>query len=65
MDAARDLAHRFLGTAPHLEWADIAIALDSPVKHLVIVDDSTCGRQNFSCRTNVDVALLVEGEVLV
>ena len=63
MDVARDLAHRLFGTALHFVWTDIAIALACPVKQLVIVEHPACGRQNFSCRTNVNVALLVEHEI--
>jgi hypothetical protein len=64
MDAARDLARWFFRTALQLKSTHITIKLACPVKQLIIIDHRTCGRQNFSRRTNINVALLVECEVL-
>jgi hypothetical protein len=64
MDAARDLAHWLFGTALHLEWAHIAIALARPVKYLVVIHNLARGRENLACGARVDVAFFVEYEVL-
>jgi hypothetical protein len=54
MNAARDLAGRLFGTAPRFA---------RPIQHLVIIHDPSGRGEGFECRTDIDVARLVEGEV--
>ena len=64
IDAARDLSRRLLRTASHLEGARIAVGLAGSVVKQVIVHDLAGRSQSVERRADVDVALLVEGEVL-
>ena len=63
MDVARDLARRLFRAASQLEWTYISIELARPIEQLVVIHDLARGREDFACRTYVDVALLVEYEV--
>jgi hypothetical protein len=63
MDAARDLAGRLFGTAPHFVRAHVAIRFARPIQHLVIIHDPAGRGEGFECWTDVDVARLVEGKV--
>ena len=64
MNAARALARRLLRTASLLEDARSAIACAGSVEEQVIVHDLAGRGENVERRADVDVALLVEGEVL-
>src|SRR5262249_36564724 len=65
VDAARDSAQRRLRTALGLEWAAAAIACPGPVIQCLPIGGYLASRgENLAGRTNVDVAFLVECEVL-
>ena len=64
MNAARDLAGRFFGTASHFERARVAIKFAGPIQPLIIIHDLAGRGEGFECWTDVDVTRLVEGEVL-
>ena len=64
IDAARDLARRLLRAASRLEGARSAIARAGSVEEHVIVHDLAGRGEDVERRADVDVALLVEGEVL-
>ena len=64
MNAARDLAGRFLGAASHFERAYVAIRFAGPIQPLIIIHDLAGRGEGFECWTDVDVTRLVEGEVL-
>src|SRR5207247_6879525 len=64
MNAARDLARRLLRTASSLEGARSAIACAGSVEEQVIVHDLAGRGEDLERRADVDVALLVEGEIL-
>jgi hypothetical protein len=64
VEAARDSAHRRLRTAPRLERAAAAIACPGPVVECLPSAGQLAGRrQNLAGRADINVALLVEGEV--
>jgi hypothetical protein len=64
INAARDLARRLLRTASPLEGTRSAIACAGSVEEQVIVHDLAGRGENVERWADVDVALLVEGEVL-
>ena len=64
INAAHDLARRLLRTASHLEGTRRAIACAGSVEEQVIVHDLAGRGEDLERRADVDVALLVEGEVL-
>src|SRR5262245_30012919 len=64
MNATRDLARRLFGTASNLVGAHVAVRFARPIQHLVIIHDLAGRGERFECWTDVDVARLVEGEVL-
>jgi hypothetical protein len=58
MDAARDLARRFLRAALPLECAYVAIVLACSVEQLIVIHDLAGRREDLARRAGVDVALL-------
>jgi CRISPR-associated exonuclease Cas4/CRISPR-associated protein Cas1 len=64
VDAAQDLARRLLRRAPPLERARSTIGHAGSVGEHITVHDLAVGGEDVEGRADVDVALLVEGEVL-
>src|SRR4029078_7905645 len=64
VDAARDRAERHLWTALHLEWAASTVGCTGEITKCLAINHRAGGRQKLACRADIDVALLVECEVL-
>src|ERR1700757_2520220 len=64
VDAARDLARWLLRAASQLQRAHIAIAFARPIQQLLVIDDLAGGGEDLASRADIDVALLIECEVL-
>src|ERR1700758_1707701 len=64
IDVAEKSPRCVLGTALHLQWTDIAIALAGPVRAHVVIPDPAGRGQKLPCRTDINVAFLVIAEVI-
>ena len=64
VDVARNFACWSLRAALHFERAYPAVAPAGPIEDLVVVHDRAGGRQHLACWADIDVALVVEREVL-
>jgi hypothetical protein len=63
-ERAPNLPRGFLGAAARLEAADIAVVLAGAIEELVVVHDRALADQNLAGRADIDVPLVIIGEVL-